>query len=154
MAVPRRLRPTQVDAPDTGEVSFEGHSQGMHSLTAVLGAGRLAIGSAFLAFPVESIRILGVDTASANRMTWLARMTAVRDAALGLGVLGAAMTRRGRVPALILGALVDAADAVALAAAVHEQRVDRVRGYAAAGVGAAAAIAGFTGAASLLRRRR
>jgi hypothetical protein len=64
------------------------------------------------------------------------------------------MTRRGRVPALILGALVDAADAVALAAAVHEQRVDRVRGYAAAGVGAAAAIAGFTGAASLLRRRR
>jgi hypothetical protein len=154
MAVPRRLRPTQVDAPDTGEVALAGHSQGIHSLTTLLGAGRLAIGSAFLAFPVESIRVLGVDTASANRMTWLARMTAVRDAALGLGVLGAAVTGRGRVPALILTALVDAADAVALAAAVHDQRVDRVRGYTAAGVGAAGALAGFAGAASLLRRRR
>jgi hypothetical protein len=81
-------------------------------------------------------------------------MTAVRDAALGLGVLGTAISRRGRVPALMLSALVDATDAVVLAAAAREQRVDRVRGYAAAAVGAAGALAGLAGAATLLRRQR
>jgi hypothetical protein len=154
MDFPRRRRPTQVDVQETGDVAFAGHSQEMHSLTALLGAGRLAIGSAFLAYPAESVRILGVDTASANRMVWLARMTAVRDAAIGLGVLGTAVTRRGRARALMLSALVDATDAVVLAVAAREKRVDRVRGYAAAAVGAAGALAGLAGAATLLRRRR
>jgi hypothetical protein len=126
----------------------------MHSPTVVLGAGRLAVGGAFLAFPVASVRLLGVDGASAARMSWLARMAAARDLALGVGVLGAAVTQRGRVPALLATALVDAADAALIAVATRDARVDRVRGSAVAAGAAGAACAGIVAAADLLRRRR
>jgi peptide-methionine (R)-S-oxide reductase len=122
-------------------------------MTVLLGAGRTALGTAFLAFPVASVRLLGVDTASANRVVWLARMAAVRDAALGLGVLGAATARRGRVPALVASGLVDATDAAVIVAAAREHRVDRARGYLIAAGAAAGAVAGFATAADLLRRR-
>ena len=63
-------------------------------LAAVLGAGRLAMGGAFLAYPAASVRLLGVDSATADRVVWLIRMAAVRDAALGAGALG----QHGRGP--------------------------------------------------------
>lgn len=153
-AVRRRALPTDVDVPEAGIVAPErGKSQRAHSLTVLLGVGRVALGSAFLAFPVGSVRLLGVDSASAARMAWLARMAAARDAALGIGVLGAAATHRGRVPALVVTALVDATDAAVVAVAAREQRVDRLRGYAMAGGAAAAALAGLAVAGDLLRRR-
>lgn len=153
-AVKRSARPIDVDGPAPGKVAAEGgKSQRAHSLTVLLGVGRVALGSAFLAFPVASVRLLGVDSASAARMAWLARMAAARDAALGLGVLGAAATHRGRVPALVATALVDATDAAVVAVAAREQRVDRLRGYAMAGGAAAAAVAGLAVAGDLLRRR-
>lgn len=130
-----------------------GNSQGMHSPAAALGAGRLVIGGAFLAFPVASVRLLGVDSASAGRLSWLARMAAARDLVLGLGLLGAAVTQRGRVPALLATALVDATDAGLVALAARDARVDRVRGLAMAAGAAAAAGAGVIAAADLLRRR-
>jgi hypothetical protein len=126
----------------------------MHSPTVVLGACRLALGGAFLAFPVAAVRLLGVDSASAARMSWLARMAGVRDLALGAGILGAGVTRRGPVPALLASALVDAADAALVAMAARDARVDRVRGVATAAAAAAAAGAGFVAAADLLRPRR
>ena len=154
MPLPRRARPTHVDVPDTEDVAHRvGKSQDAHSLTVLLGVGRVAIGTAFLAFPVASVRLLGVDSASAGRMVWLAQMAAARDAALGLGVLGTAVTRRGRVPALLATALVDATDAAVIAAAAREHRVDRRRGYAVAVGAAAGALAGFVGAVDVLRRR-
>ena len=154
MPFSRRVRPTDIDVLDPEDVaSGVGTSQRAHSLTLLLGAGRTALGGAFLAFPVASVRLLGVDTASANRVVWLARMAAVRDAALGLGVLGAAATRRGQVPALLASALVDATDAAVIVAAVRERRVDRARGYVIAAGAAAAAAAGFAAAGGLLRRR-
>lgn len=153
-AVRRRARPIEVDGPAPGKVASErGKSQRAHSLTVLLGVGRVALGSAFLAFPVGAVRMLGVDSASAARMVWLTRMAAARDAALGVGVVGAAAARRGRVPALVVTALVDATDAAVVAAAAREHRVDRLRGYAMAGGAAAAAVAGLAVAGDLLRRR-
>ena len=119
----------------------------------LLGLGRVALGATFLAFPVGSVRLLGIDSASAARMVWLTRMAAARDAALGVGVLGAAATHRGRVPALMVTAAVDAVDATVIAVAAREQRVDRLRGYAMAGGAAAAALTGLAVAGDLLRRR-
>ena len=126
----------------------------MHSPTVILGAGRLAVGGAFLAFPVASVRLLGVDSASAARMSWLARMAGVRDLVLGAGILGAGVARRGPVSALLASALVDAADAAFVAIAVRDARLDRVRGLATAVAAAAAAGAGFVAAADLLKRGR
>jgi len=131
-----------------------GDSQVMHSPSVVLGASRLAVGGAFLAFPVASVRLLGVDSASAARMSWLARMAAARDLALGVGVLGAAVTHRGRVPALLATALVDAADAALVALAARDARVDKFRGLVVAAGAAGAAGAGIVAAADLVRRRR
>jgi hypothetical protein len=152
-AVRRRARPTHVDGPAGGIVAPErGKSQRAHSLTVLLGLGRVGLGAAFLAFPVGSVRLLGIDSASAARMAWLARLAAARDVALGAGVLGAAVTHRGRVSALVATSLCDAADAAVVAAAAREQRVDRLRGYAMAGGAAAAALAGLAVAGDLLRR--
>jgi len=96
--------------------------------------------------------LVGVDTASAGRMVWLARMAAARDIALGLGVVATAVSRRARVPALAVTALVDVTDAVAVAMAAREHRLDPVRGYAVAAGAAVGALAGFAAAADLLRR--
>jgi peptide-methionine (R)-S-oxide reductase len=126
----------------------------MHSPTVALGACRLAVGGAFLAFPVVSVRLLGVDGASAARMSWLARLAGVRDLALGAGILGAGITRRGPVPALLASALVDAADGVLVTMAARDARVDRVRGLATAAAAAAAAGVGFAAVADLLRGGR
>lgn len=156
-AVRRRARPTHVDVPEAAEVAEvapeRGKSQRAHSLTVLLGAGRLGLGAAFLAFPAGSVRLLGVDSASAARMAWLARLAAARDIALGAGVVGAAVTHRGRIPALVATSLCDAADAVVVAGAAREHRVDRLRGYAMAGGAAGAALVGLATAGGLLRRR-
>ena len=53
------------------------------------GVGRVAIGAAFLAAPALSTRILGLDAATAKRVTFLARMAAARDIGLGAGTLTA-----------------------------------------------------------------
>lgn len=151
----RRARSTHVDVPDPDIVAQNGAPSQHHlRLTALLGAGRVALGGAFLAFPEASVRTLGVDSASAGRMAWLARMAAARDIALGLGVLGTVTTRRGRAAALASTALVDAVDAAVIAVAAHQRRVDRVRGYAMAAGAAAVAVGGLVTAADVARRRR
>jgi hypothetical protein len=104
----------------------------------LIGLGRLGIGAAFLADPVSSVRILGVDSASAKRMTFLARMTAGRDIVLGLGAV-AARSPRGKAGWLAAGALADAIDAAVLTAGL---RSGQLRGAPAAGIAV-----GATGAA-------
>jgi hypothetical protein len=155
LPLPRRARSTHVDVPGADLVAPNGVSSQHHlRLTALLGAGRVALGGAFLAYPVTSVRMLGVDTASAGRMAWLARMAAARDIALGLGVLGSVATRRGQAAALTATALVDAVDAAVIAVAANERRVDRLRGYAMAAGAAAVAVGGLVIAADVARRRR
>jgi hypothetical protein len=117
-----------------------------------LGTGlmRVVIGLTFLAAPTLSVRILGVDAASAKRMRLLARMTAARDIALGWGAVQAG-PGPAAAPWLIAGAAADAADAVAIAAAV---RTGTTRGLPARGIAVGAAVSAVAGlwAAATIRR--
>jgi hypothetical protein len=117
-----------------------------------IGAARVVAGISFLVAPVTSVRVLGMDTATAKRVTHLARMAAVRDIALGAGAL-AGLGRGAGGAWLLAGAGTDAADAVLIATAL---RTGKARGPVAAGIaiGAlASAAAGVWAAAAVARRR-
>jgi hypothetical protein len=116
-----------------------------------LGAGRTVIAAAFLAAPVPALRAMGADTATAQRVSWLSRMTAVRDGALGVGAVWA--LRRGGDPRpwLIGGAVSDAVDAAVFAAALRQGRLKGLRPAAVVAGGVAAAAAGLATAARLGR---
>ena len=115
-----------------------------------IGLGRLVIGLGFLADPVASVRVLGVDTASAKRMSFLARMTAGRDIVLGAGTL-AARTPPAQAAWLTAGAVADGVDAAVLAAGL---RAGTVRGVPAVAITAGAAGAGGLALLAALRMRR
>ena len=115
------------------------------------GVGRLGLGAAFLAAPVLSTRVLGLDTATAKRVVFLARMAAARDIGLGAGTLAAGPTPAA-VPWLLASAGADLVDASAIAVAMR-QRV--TGGLPAVGlvVGAfGAAVLGVRAAVQLARR--
>jgi peptide-methionine (R)-S-oxide reductase len=116
-----------------------------------IGAARVAVGVTFMVAPITSVRVLGMDTATAKRVTHLARMAAVRDIALGAGALAGA--RRGEGAGwLLAGAGADAADAALIASAL---RTGKARGLVASGIalGALASAAVGVWAASGLARR-
>jgi hypothetical protein len=104
-----------------------------------VGAGRMAIGAMFLAAPVSSVRLLGLDTATAARITWLARMTAARDTVLGTGTVVSSGRGQGAAGWLLAGSVSDAVDAALLASALRSGTVRgrRVQAIAAGAVGAA-----------------
>jgi hypothetical protein len=114
----------------------------------LLGVARAGLGGTFLVAPTLSLQLLGVDTATARRMTWLARMTAGRDVALAAGVLAAAARGRGVTPWLAAGAAADGVDAIALGEAVRAGRLAGVRAGAAAGGAVAAALVALWAAAA------
>jgi hypothetical protein len=105
-----------------------------------IGVGRLVLGGAFLVAPVASTRLLGLDTATAKRVGYLARMAAARDIGLGVGTLTAAGPA-GAAPWLLAGAAADAVDAVVIAGAI---RTGSARGLPAWGV-----VVGAVGVAGL-----
>ncbi len=109
------------------------------------------IGTAFLVSPVLSVRLLGTDSATAKRMSFLARMAAARDIGLGVGTLMGGGERESATW-LAVGAAADAADAIVIAAAMRQ---GTTRGIPAAGIVAGAAAAAAVGlwAALGLRRR-
>lgn len=112
-----------------------------------IGAGRLGLGAGILAARRPALRALGFPRANASAAT-LATLAGSRDVALGL----APLLLRGNPAALrtatALAAAVDAADAVAFAAAGREPEMRRaaVSGVLSAGLGAAA---GFWAASRL-----
>ncbi|HEX3337226.1 MAG TPA: hypothetical protein VHS54_12260 [Jatrophihabitans sp.] len=116
-----------------------------------IAAGRLIAASVIIAAPVFSARLLGADTATAQRVTWLTRMMAIRDGALGAG--GIAATRRGDSVAtwVLGGAVSDAVDAAVLAAALKR---GRARGIVPAGIAVGAAGAAVLGVVTAVRVRR
>lgn len=117
-----------------------------------LAAGRTLLASAIMAAPVLAARVLGTDTATAQRVVWLTRMTAVRDGALGVG--GLAAVRRGgahAVPWLVGGAVSDAVDALVLAQALKQ---GRIKGVAPAAIVPLGALAAVSGAVAAFRLRR
>lgn len=106
-----------------------------------IGLTRTAVGAIFITAPVTALRVVGVDTATAARVSWLSRMTAARDGVLGAGTACTAASRRGSAGWLLAGALSDAVDAVALAGAVRQRR--------AGGFGAIAMVAAAAGTAAV-----
>ena len=153
MARLRHRGVTHIDAPEAGNVAPGARRhRSARRIGLAIGAGRLAIGCAALAGPEASIRLLGLDSATAMRAAWLARMCAARDVALGAGTISSVASRRGQTSWLLAGALADAGDAAAFALAVRSGRLPRTRGYLAAATGVAGAVAGLGSAAGLLRR--
>lgn len=111
---------------------------GMHGarLTA---AGRVAAGVGLLARPDLFPRMLGVDSGTAARMSWLGRMFGAREVALGAGLLLAGRAGGDPRPWLLGAALSDAVDVVALGSAVRRGVVRAPAGLALAAIGASAA---------------
>lgn len=115
-----------------------------------LGAGRAAIAALILAAPTVSVRLLGTDTATARRASWLTRMMGVRDGAIGAGALAAGRSSAsGAVPWLLAGAAADAVDAVVLAGALRQRRIKGVLPRAVVGLAAATAAVGAVTAVRL-----
>ena len=121
------------------------------TLAAGIGTGRLVLSGALFAAPTASVRMLGVDSASAKRMTFLVRMAAIRDMGLGVGTLASRGTPQVAVW-LAVGSAADAVDAIVVAAATKQ---GVTRGLSAFGtvVGAVgAAVAGGWAAGQLKGR--
>jgi hypothetical protein len=117
------------------------------SATTLLAAGRVGVGVAMLARPRTLPASLGVDSATAARVSWITRMLGAREVALGAGTLLA--LRRGdsgrdSARDWLLGcAFSDAVDAAAFAGAVARGHARVVPGSAFALVaGASAAVGG------------
>jgi hypothetical protein len=116
-----------------------------------LALGRTAAGAAILAAPVLSARLLGADAATAKRVTWLTRMMAVRDAAIGAGGLVAARGEGQVAPWMLAGAVSDAVDAIVLGRAMRQGRANRLTTVAVLPVAAGAAVLGAVTAVRLRR---
>jgi hypothetical protein len=129
----------RIRLPEPGGMAFQ------------LAAGRTATGAVVLALPVLSARLLGTDSATAKRVTWLTRMMAVRDAAIGAGGLATARAGSSQTPWLVAGAVCDAVDAIVLTQALRQ---GRVKGVTAAAVVPLAAGAAAVGALTAIRLRR
>jgi hypothetical protein len=114
------------------------------------GVGRVALGAAFLAAPVLSTRMLGLDTATAKRVRFLARMAAARDIGLGAGTLAAGPTPAA-VPWLLAGAGADVVDATVILGAM---RSGTTRGLPALGISVGALGAAVLGVRAALSLRR
>ncbi len=123
------------------------------ALALSLNGARLALGASLLAYPAPMIRQLGVDRASAARMSWLARTAAARDAALGAGGVVAVLRGRGQPGWVLAGVACDVVDAVVLVQAAQQRRVDPLRGRLMVGGAAVSAAAGIVSTVGLLRRR-
>ena len=133
MAVPNRFTP----APDR--------------VALALCAGRCVIAAGLLAAPETGTGLVGLDAATARRVSWLTRMAAVRDAALGVGGVVAARRGADPVPWLVGGAAADAVDAVVIGQALRARRLRGALPVAAAAGAAGAAAVGIVTAVRLPR---
>ena len=120
---------------------------------ALMGLSRLGFGALMLGRPVLATTALGLDSATATRIVWLARMTAARDIALGAGALDAGLRGADGRPWLVAGAGSDLVDAVALTMAVRDGRLPAVRAGGMAALAVGAAVAGFALAGLPVSRR-
>jgi hypothetical protein len=112
---------------------------------------RLGVGAAFAVKPVSSLRLLGVDSITAARLEWLARMTAFRDVAIGLGTLSAIGAKGGGRDVtrwVLSGAVCDLLDAAAVGHALTRKTVATAPAAAEMAVAVAASVAGLRWIAS------
>jgi hypothetical protein len=115
-----------------------------------LAAGRTVFAGIIMAAPVVSVRFLGADGATSRRISWLSRMTAARDGALGVcGLLAARQSGSAAAPWIIAGAVCDAVDSVVIAGALKDGRVKGIGPAASVPLAAGAAVLGAITAARL-----
>jgi hypothetical protein len=101
-----------------------------------LGAARALLGAVVLARPPLLATCLGVDSVTAQRTAWLARLFAGRDLALGAGAAG------GSRGCQLAACASDVSDLLAVVLALRAKQVKPVPGVLAAAVAAGAAAAG------------
>ena len=116
-----------------------------------LAAGRLVLAGAFLAAPVPALRAMGADAATAQRVSWLTRMMAVRDGALAVGAAAASRSGGDPRPWLIGGAVSDAVDAAVFAGAIKQ---GRLRGIAPTLIVPGGVVAAAAGIVTVVRLRQ
>src|SRR4051812_39129643 len=92
--VPRLTRYAPYASPAAAAPMMLARTLDRRKLGVGIGLARVAVGVGATVAPVASVRMLGIDTATARRAVVLARMAAARDIALGAGTIVAA--RRGR----------------------------------------------------------
>jgi hypothetical protein len=127
-----------MEIPDEGAVALQ------------IAAGRTLIAASIMAAPVLTGRVMGTDTATARRVTWLTRMMAIRDGAIGAG--GVLAARRGgaaATPWLLAGAASDLVDVVVVGKALRDGRIKGVLPTLVVPVAALTAVAGAATAARL-----
>jgi hypothetical protein len=127
---------------------------GPDALARSIGVGRVVLGGGFLLAPALSTRILGVDSATAKRVTFLAQMMAARDVAIGAGTALAATGGRNPAGWLLAGAVADGTDAVVIARAVASGRASGPIAVGIAGGAVAVSALAVFGALGAARRRR
>src|SRR3954454_13431001 len=133
------LRPRSFALPDADRMARQ------------LALGRIGFAAAFLTAPVPALRSLGADTATAQRVSWLNRMMAVRDGALAVGALVADRTGGDPRPWLVAGAVSDAVDALAFAEALKQ---GRLKGIAPPVIAPGALVVAGLGLSTAARLRR
>ena len=116
-----------------------------------IAAGRSVIAAAIMAAPVMTVRFAGTDTATARRVSWLTRMMAIRDGAIGVGGVLAARRGGNVAPWLLAGAVSDAVDAVALAGALRGGQAKGIAARLTVPLAGGTAIVGALTAARLRR---
>ena len=110
-----------------------------------LAAGRTGAGAVMLARPRLMPQVMGVDSASAARSTWVVQMLGAREIALGLGTLASLRMddRRATRTWLTAGVLCDGLDAVVVGAGVLSGRLSKPVGGAVVLTALAAAAGGL-----------
>lgn len=121
------------------------------ALARSIGVTRVLVGAGLFLAPTTAVRMLGVDSGTAKRMTFLARMTAARDVALGVGTVASVGTPQAPLW-LTVSAASDAVDALAIAGATRRGVTHGIGAAAAALSGVVAAAAGGWAVAELRRR--
>jgi hypothetical protein len=109
----------------------------------LLSTGRTAVGVSMLARPAVLARAVGVDSTTAARLTWMARMVGARELALGAGTLLALHRGRDVEEWALAQVLSDAVDAAAFGGAVARGDVRRVPGAAIAATALAGTATGL-----------
>lgn len=113
-----------------------------------LSLGRIAIGAASLYDPTMTARRMMLDPAGSPQLPYLTRLFGTREIAIGTATLLASGASRRNL--VLLGVLVDAADAAAGYLATKDGSVPAKAGQGMTAVASGAVVAGLVG----LRSRR
>lgn len=112
----------------------------------LVGVLRCGVGLAALARPVTVIRFAGVDTVTARRTAWVARLAGARDLALAAGLLDALARGEPTGRWVAAAAFADAIDAAVLGSATARGQLAALPGTAmtASALGGVLAVAPVT----------